>query len=88
MSLYILFHITKHLQFLVSYFSKVRVFIFYLLSSLFVSIAATCKTRSRKIKGWIKYFSVNAINILGKNKYSKGQVVLFLDQYYEPFAAE
>jgi hypothetical protein len=44
--------------------------------------------RSRKMKSWIEYFSVNFIIISGKNKYSKGQVVFFLHQFDETVSAE
>jgi len=88
MSVDILFHITKHSQFW-SHTSVKYVHLYFIwFWSSFVSITVTYKMRSRKIKSWIEYFSVSFIIVLGKNKYSEGQVVFFLDQFGEPVSAE
>jgi len=80
----ILFYIKKQLQFWSHTSVKyVHLYFIYFWSS-FISTALTHKMRSRKIKRWIGYFSVNFIVILGKNKYFEGEEVLFLDQFVEP----
>jgi hypothetical protein len=83
-----LFHITKHSQFW-SHTSVKHVHLYIIkFWPSFVSIAVTHQMRGRRIKSWIEYFSANFIIILGKNKYSEGQVVFFLDQFDEPVSVE
>lgn len=64
MSVDMLFHIKTQFWYRTSVKYANLYFIYLWPSS--VSTAVTYKMRSRKIKSWIKYFSVNFIIILGK----------------------